>query len=273
MPEIDPQEILAAVKQNRDYAQLSNQLILNIIAAESGNAKSKKDLIKSVRSKLHQVGNAYYPQSIDYAQLISDLESLPPDPDDDDVKANIVKVLGLHASTRERLPFYMEMMETLLDSIGAFTSIQDLACGFNPLAYLQFPQLRAAKISACDIYSDQIAYLNSFFRHFGMNAEACLCDLSSEIPTDHNDVTLLFKTIPCLEQLDKQIGRKLLASLNTEHLVATFPVASLSGKSKGMRENYAAHFRGLIDETMWRVRRFDFPGELAFVLSRRGVSQ
>ena len=81
-------------------------------------------------------------------------------------------------------------------------------------------------------------------------------------------LALLLKTIPCLEQLDKQVGIRLLEGIQAEHILVSFPAHSLGGQSRGMVQNYEAHFREMVAGRHWSVQRFLFPGELAFLVSR-----
>jgi len=269
MPELDPQDLLKAVKENKDYSALADEFVLSVIRKELPSSKTRKDAVKAIRSKLHQVGNAYYPQKIDYALLLTELEKIPADGSTAEARSYIQRILGLHASTKERLPFHEELMSTILDASGPVDSLQDLACGFNPVSFPLFPQLKLTRISVCEIYEDQIQFLKRFLVHFKINGTAVTRDLTSSIPTDFFHLTLLFKTIPCLEQVDKQIAARLLSEINSEHLAVTFPVTSLSGKSKGMRKNYADRFLALAGTEDWHIQRYDFTGELLFLLSKK----
>jgi 16S rRNA (guanine(1405)-N(7))-methyltransferase len=78
----------------------------------------------------------------------------------------------------------------------------------------------------------------------------------------------VLKTIPCLEQLDKSIGRRLLEGLPAEHILVSFPAQSLGGRSKGMVENYEAHFREMVAGLDWQVERYEFKTELAFLIKK-----
>jgi 16S rRNA (guanine(1405)-N(7))-methyltransferase len=95
-----------------------------------------------------------------------------------------------------------------------------------------------------------------------------MCDLISSCPTQPVQLALLLKTIPCLEQMDKSAGRTLLDGIQAEHLLVSFPARSLGGRSKGMVQNYEAHFHQLIAGRPWRVQRFEFTSELVFLVSK-----
>ena len=93
-------------------------------------------------------------------------------------------------------------------------------------------------------------------------------DVISSPPSQPADVALLLKTIPCLEQVEKEAGRRLLHSLNARHLLISFPRRSLGGKNKGMDVHYSARLAEIISGTSWSVTRFDFATELAFLVAK-----
>ncbi len=94
------------------------------------------------------------------------------------------------------------------------------------------------------------------------------CDLSETIPEEKVHLALLLKAIPCLEQLDKQLPLRLLKEIRAQHLLVSFPVASLGGRGKGMRANYEKHFMQLVEGHPWKVQRFEFLGELAYLVTK-----
>jgi 16S rRNA (guanine(1405)-N(7))-methyltransferase len=130
------------------------------------------------------------------------------------------------------------------------------------------PLAVGARYFACDIYQDQIDFLNRVFQLNEQAGEAFIGNLLEEVPKQSADVALLLKTIPCLEQVDKQIGPRLLAAIDAPVIVVSYPARSLGGHGKGMVQNYADHFAGLVAERSWQITRFDFPTELVFRVSR-----
>ncbi|MFZ1399787.1 MAG: hypothetical protein WAS33_22975, partial [Candidatus Promineifilaceae bacterium] len=77
---------------------------------------------------------------------------------------------------------------------------------------------------------------------------------------------LLLKTLPCLEQVDKDAAVNLLDKLNGRYLLISYPAQSLGGRSKGMVENYAQQFMGVVNGRSWQFQRFEFATELAFLI-------
>lgn len=268
MPEpIDIDSLIRAVQANPRYAAISPNLIRGLIERYQGSIRQPRELIKAVRNKLHQVGGAYLEKPIDYAQWKSRLDHLPHDLRHPQVKEFCSQMMSLHASTRERLPILERFYAEPLTRLQPLHSILDLACGLNPLALPWMPITPQTQIQVCDIYSDQIAFLQQFFDHLGINGKASLCDLTHELPNRPVQVALLLKSIPCLEQLDKNIAVRLLREIPATHWLVSFPAHSLGGRGKGMRQRYRQRFEEIIQGWQVRVEIFDFPGELVFLLS------
>lgn len=271
MPSLDPQkidEVMTAVCKGGAYRDIHPELVRRITALELAKGRSGKEAVKAVRSKLHQVGGAYEEKAIDYLSWLAELTHVGQNPAAPDAAEFCTRMMACHASTRERLPVLERLYAEVLSPLGPIHSILDLACGLNPLAIPWMPLAEGAEYYACDIFGEQMDFLNRFFAHLGINGKAELCDLSAEIPDHPAQVALLLKAIPCLEQLDKSIGPRLLEKIPAEHLVVSFPAHSLGGRDKGMPANYEAHFMELVAGKDWSVRRFLYPSELVFLVSR-----
>jgi 16S rRNA (guanine(1405)-N(7))-methyltransferase len=261
-------ELVRLVRQSSKYAHIDESLVAYIGLGELGKRHSLKEAVKSTRNKLHQVGSAYQERTIPYEKWLEELHALPVDLHSRKVRDFLIGNMRLHASTAERLSIHEDFFTKTLASIAPVTSILDLACGLNPLNLPWMPVAEHYTYKACDIYSDMTGYINTFFEHFNIKGSASLCDLTHAVPQSHVQVALLLKTIPCLEQLDKSAGRRVLDELNADHVLLSFPAHSLGGRSKGMVENYEAHFTELIAGRDWQVTRFELPGELAFLVKK-----
>jgi 16S rRNA (guanine(1405)-N(7))-methyltransferase len=123
-----------------------------------------------------------------------------------------------------------------------------------------------ARYYACDIYSDLVLFVGEFMGLLPVVGQAGLCDAAAEPPTREVDLALVLKTIPCLEQIDKQAGERLLDGLQAKYILVSFPSKSLGGRSKGMVENYEARFNQLTAGRGWHIRRFEFETELVFLI-------
>jgi 16S rRNA (guanine(1405)-N(7))-methyltransferase len=91
------------------------------------------------------------------------------------------------------------------------------------------------------------------------------------VPPEKVEVAFLLKTIPCLEQIDRSAGLRLLEAVNADHVLVSFPVRSLGGFDKGMADHYKARLRELLAGKDWPVKRFEFATELAFLVDKRGA--
>ncbi len=121
---------------------------------------------------------------------------------------------------------------------------------------------------AYDIYGDLTTFLDAFFKIVDVDGYAQTQDIIKSVPSQKVDVALILKTIPCVEQVDKMAGYRLLESINAETIIVSFPIYSLGGRSRGMAENYVQRFHELTADKKWHIRRFDFPTELVFRINK-----
>ena len=261
-------KLVKQVCEKGKYAAISPEVIRNLGAAELLKRSSFKEAVKSTRNKLHQVGSAYQEEPVPYALWQAELAALPGNLSSDPVREYSRRCMQFHASTKERLAIHEAFFQQTLSEIGPLQSILDLACGLNPLNIPWMPVAPNFEYTACDIYSDMLVFLNTYFAHFLIKGSAFTCDLTQTIPQQTVQLALLLKTIPCLEQIDKQVGIRLLAGLKAENVLVTFPAHSLAGRSKGMVKNYTDHFNQLVEGKPWHISRFEFPGELAFLIRK-----
>jgi 16S rRNA (guanine(1405)-N(7))-methyltransferase len=270
MPQADSiHEVAAAVKSGGHYRAIDPALVERLASQELSKGRSSKEAVKAVRSKLHQVGGAYLEKPVDYVALMAQLDTLPTSFQAPEVQAFCRQAMRLHASSNERLGLLDRFYAQALQGLVPIRSILDVACGFNPLALPWMPVAADVQYFACDIFSDMVGFLDHFFRHFQVAGSATVCDLSQSIPQQSAQLAFLLKTLPCLEQLDKSLSARLLAEIPADHLLVSFPVASLGGRGKGMRQSYEAHFLELTKDWRGKIQRFEFQTELAYLLSRK----
>lgn len=262
-------ELVRLVKLNEAYSSIDESVIAAIGTAELGKRGSLKEAVKSTRNKLHQIGSVYQQKPIDYDVLKQKMAALPPDLSGPDVRAFLEDSMRLHASTSERLAIHKDFFKDILESIPPIESVLDLACGLNPLNLPWMPMAGKFRYTACDIYISMMDFIGNFFDHFRVDGSAFTCDLTREIPQGEFQLALLLKTIPCLEQVDKSAGKRLLEGIGAKYILASFPAHSLGGRSKGMVQNYEAHFMQLVEGKPWQISRFEFNGELAFLVRKQ----
>lgn len=258
--------LVARVLAGAKYGAILPALVRAVARRELATGKSLKEAGKATRSKLHRVAGSYLSGRMRYDDWLAEIAAAR-DAGDQALRQACWGVMARHASTRERLPILETLYATSLAGIEPLHSVLDVACGLNPLAIPWMPLAPGARYVACDIYRDLMAFLGSAMRLLGVAGSAEWRDVVRDPPDDEVDLVLLLKAIPCLEQLDKGAGRRLLDRLRARHLVVSFPVASLGGRDKGMIEHYDAHMHALLDGRPWGVERHLFETELAYVVS------
>ncbi len=257
--------LVAEVLNSRKYAQIVPALVTRIGAAELAKGRKFKEAIKATKNKLHQVGGAYLMASLEYERLLAEFNEAK---DPETFKQICWKVMGMHSSTKERLPILKEFYTQLFSNLPQVSSILDVACGLNPLASPWMPLMPDTSYYACDMYADMVNFLNKFMKLLPLDGQVEVCDVVADPPAASVDLALVLKAIPCLEQIDKQAGTRLLDGLNARYMAISFPAKSLGGRSKGMVENYTSYFEELISGRDWEVMaKLEFSTELVFVVS------
>lgn len=259
-------ELVQQVRKNARYADIDVNLVTRLVQVFQTKGFSNKEIIKRTRAKLHQIGGAYQEHAIPYQQLHNELLNLPADLHHPQVLDFCARAITHHRSTQERAAQLAVIYQTIFADLPPIHAILDLACGFNPLTLPWMPVAKDIQYQACDIYGEMVDFLNVFFSHFTIDGSAFLCDLSADIPSAKADLVLLFKTLPCLEQIDKAISLRLLNTISADYLLVSFPVRSLGGRAKGMPQHYEQHFSTLLAQTDWQNRRYKFEDELFYLL-------
>lgn len=273
----DLETLVAAVMESAKYRHITPEVIRRVGARELATRPNLKAAIKETKNTLHQVAGAFQEKPIDYGRALDDLRAgfaaAGGDIHAEPFRAACRRVMALHTSTRERLPILDTFYATTLAGLDART-ILDVACGLNPLARPWMPIGPEVVYRACDIYTDQVAFLNDAFRLMGVAGEAFAADVVAADsvvaapPDEPVDLALVLKTLPCLEAADRNAPTRLLDGLNARRLLVSFPAQSLGGRRKGQAAHYEARFLALIAERGWAYERFEFATELAFLVEK-----
>lgn len=255
------------IKMTKKYAAVYGPLIERLHAeAEKGHKKSL-DSIKAVKTKLHQMYGAYTQDNAHKkaAAIISKHDDACTSSNDlSDCNKSSELLLSLHASTKERLPYYPEFYEFILSRIGPVESVLDIGCGYNPFsipvmqavceklfhtghaptahAGSMAPAVNLKAYYAYDIDTRVADLINRYFSCLSLPPLAECADLAVHIPAHQADLALMCKLIPVLEAQAPGSGYKLARELNVRYLLVTYPLKSLSGREKGMAKHYAATF-------------------------------
>lgn len=235
----------------KDLYNVTIERIVNLSIAKYGE-KLAED---KARTLLHQIWGAYYSSRPNWDKLeITNLE-------------NILKV---HSSTSERLSFADDFYSQIFAITGIPNSIIDHACGLNPLFYKNMNLSDEVSYTAYDIDLAEIIFLNDCFQKLKLNNfRAFAGDVFEQTwleQTKKTDVVFLLKALPVIEQQFKGFGKLLLEQIKSRYIVVSYPVKSLSGKSKGMRAFYNEHFSNMLGEMHLHYEKLDFGNEIVFII-------
>lgn len=256
------EDVIAAVAGSAKYRDMVPELVRQIAAQEVRKRRSYKEAVKATKNKLHQIAGAYLAELPNFAAWQSALVAASAK--QQDVRTLCRQWLAAHASTRERVPLLEHFYPQIFEGLPPVSSLLDLACGLNPLTIPWMGLSMSSHYFACDIYHSEADFFNAVFPLLGVQGEFFVCNLLEAVPQQPVDVALLLKTIPCLEQVDKQIGARLINGINANVLIVSFPGRSLGGHQRGMAANYEAHFRSLMTDFPYRYDKIEFPNELVF---------
>jgi len=228
----------------KKYSGVYQPLIARLTQEGANNSKA-------VKTKLHQVYGAYT-QENGYKKATKILDELIkeeriPGHVHSDIHEVSKMLLGLHTSTKERLPFYDEFYGFILENTGPIKSVLDIGCGYNPFS-VPLIQIKLEAYFAVDIDVRVANLINHFFVILGLPPYAKCADLAVEIPKESADIALVCKLLPVLEAQSSGSGFSLLRQLNTKYLLITYPLKSLGGREKGMAKNYSATFEKAVNE-------------------------
>jgi 16S rRNA (guanine(1405)-N(7))-methyltransferase len=260
----DLSRLLDAVLISPKYRHVHPGFIERIGAAELAKGLKLRAAVKATKNKLHQVGGAYFTTKFGYDLWYLALKESAHEPLFQKVACR--EILLLHTSTQERLPILDEFYEKIFSELPTIKSILDLACGLNPLTIPWMPLDKGTSYYACDIYRDMVDFLDRCLPLFGVKGKVEVCDVIAALPNQPVDLALILKSIPCLEQVDKDAGTRLLDAINARHIVVSYPITSIGGRAKGMAENYEESFMRMVDVRGWEIKKLLFETELVFIV-------
>ena len=236
------ERIIKNIKESKKYDSICEDTINRICDEEIKKYNKEKDIIHSIKNKLHQITGSF---------LISDIFRKFNQFKKNGETIDFNHLLSLHSSTKERLSFYTELFDDIYNCVGKINSILDLACGLNPILFAQYLSLNNLSIEqyyAEDINSDLLKIIDFYAEYSKLFIETKHSDLLCEVPKYNVDVVFLFKIIPLLEQQKKNYFVDLINSLNAKYIVVSFPTKTLSGKNVGMLDNYKKIFDQFLEQ-------------------------
>jgi 16S rRNA (guanine(1405)-N(7))-methyltransferase len=264
--------LVTAVKQSKKYGDTSEETIRELAVEALRRHKKPKTALKSVRTQLHSI-MAPYLGDPDYEAAQDELTAVFATHDPQAIKATCHNLLTTHLSTRERLPLLDTFYQEIFAVTGKPSSLLDIACGLNPLAFPWMDLPASTQFHAYDIHEPRIDFLNHYFTLQGLEPLAKLQDVALQFPQEQADVALFLKEMPRFARNYGNLGRPLLEALNVKWLVISYPSISTHG-GRNLTDRYRDFMAQLIDGRTWPVTEILFEGELVFCIEKaRGESE
>lgn len=224
------QELVALVKNKREFKNLDNKFVENILSfytaskiIENLNKKEITAIVKKARSKLREIYGAFWTKKfLKRFDYLKELDGL------DDIDSH-EKILKLHVSSKERLPYYPEIYEKIFEITGKPKTVLDLGCGLNPLS-LPFMNIKP-RYFAVELVEEDAKFIQLYFDTVKIKGKAYAVDLLNiEKNLPKADVCFMFKLLDTLESMRWDITETLLKNLDVKWIVASFATMSLGGR-------------------------------------------
>ena len=258
-------KVIQNILKSRKYRALYPPTVERVVGEclkRYGVARTEEE----ARTVLHQIWGSYYGVRPDFKKLWKNFEV--------EVAAGrreeaIDMVLRLHSSSAERLPIFEEFYKKIFAITGMPNSIVDHGCCLDPVAYGRLGMQSRTSYQAFDIDIEEVEFLKKACQLLGYGAAVKVAagDAITDEPVPA-DVVFMLKLLPVLEQQQKGSAKEVLMKQKCKWLVVSYPVASLSGKEKGMTEFYTKQFNELTAGLDWKIERLLFSTELVFVIQK-----
>ncbi len=266
--------IVKDVKKKKELRQLDDSFVEEIVCERLKGLEVKfyefekfkrtkiyKTLLKNIRKVLREIYGLFIEKNYEKRfVLLENLKSLS------DIETH-KKILLLHKSTKERLPFYDFLYSKIFSVTGKPKKILDLGCGLNPLSF-PFMKLNKVKYLATELTEEDCKFINEYFKKFKIDGKAIVLNLLktenlSKLPKV--DVCFAFKLLDTLETLKKGISEDLLKKVKAKFIVVSFPTKTI-GQKKKISTKRLVWFRKLIKKM--KFVSFEIENEIFFIIKR-----
>nr|AEA35377.1 sisomicin resistance protein [Micromonospora inyonensis] len=263
-------QIQQAITKSRRYQTVAPATVRRLArAALVASRGDVPDAVKRTKRGLHEIYGAFLPPSApNYTALLRHLDAAVEAGDDEAVRSSLSRAMSVHMSTRERLPHLDEFYREIFRHVPRPNTLRDLACGLNPLAVPWMGLSDETVYVASDIDARLMDFVGAALTRLGVAYRTSVVDLLEARLDEPADVTLLLKTLPCLETQQRGSGWEVIDIVNSPIIVVTFPTKSLGQRSKGMFQNYSQSFESQASERSCRIQRLEIGNELIYVIHK-----
>ncbi len=269
LTESDIDAMTERVLRSRKYAgmDLPAETVRDLIRQEAAAGRSAKDVEKSMREKLHQI-IAPYLGDPDYEREEQRLAEAA-ERGEDAVREWALEILGVHTSSKERIPHMEAFYQTIFERIGRPESILDVACAFNPFAFPWMGLPKTTAYHAYDLHTPRVHLINSFFKVYDMEPMAETRDILIDPPDVKAETAFFFKEAHRFESKKKGCNRNFWISLPVKTIVVTLPAENLTGQHQ-MRDRQRSLIAKNTEGLGWQTEETEVAGEMIFIIRKQG---
>lgn len=266
--------LTSEVKRSRKFRSVADHVVRDLVlsslrASKPLNVLKKRyrdRVVKSVRSKLHGMYASFYKENIfSLEQKIRGFMARLS-------QENIKKVLLLHASTKERLPYYEEFYNLVFRGMSV-KSVLDVGCGFHPFSF-PLSGVKHVEYIGMDVGVKEGELLSEFFTNpeFGVRWEyACenvLSDagLNALKKLKSVDVCFMLKVSDCLDVSHHKNTEAVLRAVNAKRVILSFSKKTLSGLE--MRHPGRGWVDRMLDRLKYAYEEMQLGNEIIYIVKK-----
>lgn len=254
------EQLISKITEKKEFSDLPAVDIENVFNKFNKPYYSDEEKIKLSRDMLRKIFSGFS------SQKIFSLKNKSPE-----------WHLNKHLSTRERLPYFLEIYSRIFSGLSKKISVIDLGAGINGLS-LSFFQEAGFKVdyTAVESVGQLVNVMNDFFSKEKISAKAVkmslfeLEKLENLIQkTSSPRVAFLFKVIDSLETIQADYSKKLIETLmkSCERVIVSFATESMIKRTKfKANRNWIIEF---LTKNFNVLDDFSFGGERFFVIAKK----
>lgn len=243
------------IKQKRELSGIDDSIILDILKEINSRGhipsnpsdKEIRLIVKQVRAELRKYVGRF---SVSQKEKLSLLK-----------KGEIKKLLETHSSTKERLPYYPEVLD-IIKKVNPH-SILDLGCGLNPLAIANNNILYYAS----DINKDDLEIVRLFFDMQNIKGKVFVYDArKSGEALPEADLVILFKLFDVIEKRGHKLAEKIISELKCKSILVSFSTKTISGRA--MNHPQRGWIERLLSRLNYKFEIFKIKNEIFYLVHK-----
>ena len=268
------QELVRALQATRKYGRVHSDLLARVARRSLAN-RGRRDALKAAKRALHELAGAFLDAGS--SRRAERLVRSMPDADTAARRRLCRAVLGLHASSAERLPVMKELYERIwqaaADARGVGCSapvhVLDVACGLSPFALPWMGLAPGSRYRGVDADGRVVELARQALPYLEASSlrEPPVVEVEDALEppgaaSGRFDVALMLKTLPTLERLAPGAGVDLVRRTAAPVVVISTATGSLGGR-RHLRHDELIE-RTLADSGR-QATRFEVAGEAVVV--------